>query len=81
MIEQLTISVSSFEVNNIKLRTENDKLQQMLEAKTVQDSLRQLNVLTINGTDSKENIRGMNSKTQSVSHLQLGLELLNHYFI
>lgn len=75
MIEQLTISVSYFEVNNQKLRTENDKLEQMLEPKTSQDYLKQMNVLTINGTDSKENIRGNNSKMLLVSHLQLFLEL------
>ncbi|CAO1442067.1 unnamed protein product [Diamesa hyperborea] len=61
MIEQLTISVSSFEANNQKLQRENDNLEQLLEAKTLQDSQRQFDTYMRNGTDSKENDCGMNS--------------------
>lgn len=72
MIEQLTVSVSSFEVNNQKLQKEKDKLVQILEEKTLQESQRQFNALSMNATDSKENECGTNSmKMPFVSCLKL----------
>lgn len=68
MIEQITISVSSFEVQNQELRRQNDNLQQLLEAKTLQDSQRQL--------ETKENNPRLSSKTSLVSPLKLVIDFI-----
>lgn len=69
MIEQITISMSSFEVQNQELRREKDSLQQLLEAKTLQDSQKQLS-FALNEMGAKENIPRHNSK-MPVSPLKL----------
>lgn len=70
MIEQITISVSSFEVQNEELRREKNDLQVLLQkAKKLPPSQGPF-LFELNQTDSKENIPRNNSKIP-VSTLKL----------